>query len=164
MRFLCNLSVALTVVAAPALGDTWLSLERNPIVFTREAIQGAKASVDVVAYKFNEGSISKALRQAIDRGVQVRMLVDWDEARRSDSRVRQLLEAGAEVRAWRRGKLHAKFMIVDDSTVVTGSFNWTESAQHKNVELLIELDDPAEVNRVEKQFEELWQLAEPVAA
>ena len=39
--------------------------------------------------------------------------------------------------------MHNKVMIVDDATVVTGSFNYTWSAEHKNAENLLVIHDPA---------------------
>lgn len=158
---------ALAVVVAVGLSagpgsatDAWLSFERNPIDVTVERIDDAEETVDAAVYKFDEGSIRKALRRAIARGVRVRMVVDYDEARARGSRVRDVIRAGAEVRVWRKGKLHAKFVVIDRAEVLMGSFNWTESAQKQNVELLVELDQPDEVKRLEALFEVLWQKAD----
>ena len=41
-----------------------------------------------------------------------------------------------------RGLMHKKVMIVDGETVVTGSFNYTWSAEHRNAENLLVIHDP----------------------
>ena len=61
----------------------------------------------------------------------------------------------------RKGKLHAKWTVVDGKRVLTGSFNWTESAQHKNMELIFVNDEPGSVKRFQEIFETLWDHAEP---
>ena len=63
------------------------------------------------------------------------------------------------VRLWKKGKLHVKFGIVDSKRVITGSFNWTESAQHDNMELIIVSDEPEVVKKSLELFEKLWDHA-----
>jgi phosphatidylserine/phosphatidylglycerophosphate/cardiolipin synthase-like enzyme len=153
------------VLCSPALtaraSDAWLSLERNPIDVTREAIESAESDVRIVTYKFDEKGLRKALIDALERGVRVRLVADAEEARRRGSHADEIAKRGGEVRLWKPGKLHAKFTIVDASKVLTGSFNYTESAQHRNVELLLELDQPHEVKRLGELFEQVWDAAEP---
>lgn len=39
--------------------------------------------------------------------------------------------------------MHDKIMIVDDATIITGSFNYTWSAEHRNAETLLAIHNPA---------------------
>lgn len=50
--------------------------------------------------------------------------------------------ATVEVKEWTQGKLHAKLLIIDESSVLTGSYNWTKSAEGDNVELMLEFTAP----------------------
>ena len=43
--------------------------------------------------------------------------------------------------------------------MLTGSYNWTSSAEESNVELLLNLDDPRDVEQFEWAFETLWSAA-----
>ena len=45
--------------------------------------------------------------------------------------------------------------------MLTGSFNWTESAQHDNLELIHDVDTPEVVKRFQELFEALWDRSEP---
>jgi phosphatidylserine/phosphatidylglycerophosphate/cardiolipin synthase-like enzyme len=145
----------------PAASRVELSTDHDPIARTREAIAGARASVDAVVYKFDEPSLRPALEAALARGVAVRLLVDAKEADDSDSQVDAVRHAGAVVRRWsrERGKLHAKFTTIDGALVLTGSFNWTRSAGGKNVEVLLELSEPELVDRFSALFDRLWREA-----
>jgi mitochondrial cardiolipin hydrolase len=143
--------------------DARLSLHADPLAVAREAVAGAQHSIRAVLYKLEDPEIAEALAAALRRGVEVRIVADAHEARRSRSRIRELRDVGAEVRVWKKGKLHAKFAIVD-ARVLTGSYNWTRSAAAANVELLLDFDDPGTVARFGALFDELWREATPLAA
>lgn len=51
------------------------------------------------------------------------------------------------------GLMHDKVMIIDGEIVVTGSFNYTYSAEHRNVENLLVIRDPA----LAVQYVRHWQ-------
>jgi phosphatidylserine/phosphatidylglycerophosphate/cardiolipin synthase-like enzyme len=55
--------------------------------------------------------------------------------------------------------MHHKFAVFDERLVVTGSYNWTNSAEHANYENIILLDDPGVVNRFRQEFPRLWREA-----
>ena len=141
--------------------QAFLSSERNPVAVMREELKSATASLLLVLYKFDERSLEKAARHALDRGVVIRIVADEEEAERSHSRIKDLQRRGAGVRLWKKGKLHAKFGIVDGRRVITGSFNWTEAAQHDNTELIVITNEPGMVKRFQELFEQLWDAAEP---
>ena len=157
--FACGLLLAVGSAAASLTDKVVLSLDENPVQITRTEIDAAAESIDVVVYKFDERLLRKAVERAIKRGVAVRIVADRDEARRKGSELRRMERDGARVALWRRGKLHAKFTIIDGKRVLTGSYNWTSSAAESNVELLVSLDDPGDVKQFEQAFETLWSAA-----
>jgi cardiolipin hydrolase len=159
--FAVLVSLLLTPAAGRADEQVGLSTDLNPIGLTREAVDAATESIEAVVYKFDEGSVEKALKRALRRGVRVRIVTDGSQAKRSRSRIGDVLAAGAQVHAWGPGKLHAKWTIVDGKKLITGSFNWTESAQHDNLELVRVVDVPATVKRYRELFQALWDRSEP---
>lgn len=52
--------------------------------------------------------------------------------------------------------MHNKFGIFDGKKLITGSFNWTASADQKNAENLLVLDDPVLIKRFQTRFDKLW--------
>jgi phosphatidylserine/phosphatidylglycerophosphate/cardiolipin synthase-like enzyme len=138
-----------------------LSLYENPIQSTRIAITNARQSVSAVVFKFNEPSMLESVRQALERGVSVKLIVDSVDAGRKKSLVRQAERLGAAVRRWGLGEMHAKFTIVDNAWVITGSFNWTQSAATSNVELVAGVGDADVVQRFVELFADLWERAGP---
>jgi phosphatidylserine/phosphatidylglycerophosphate/cardiolipin synthase-like enzyme len=119
-------------------------------------IDAARKTVLVQAYALTSREISTALVDAKHRGVDVRAIVDRSQLRedRSDAFAVQRLASGG-VPVWVdtiSGIAHSKVMVIDGATVITGSFNFTWSAEHKNAENLLVIRDPS----VALQYEQNW--------
>lgn len=101
-------------------------------------INKAKSEILVQAYSFTSKKIASALADAQARGVDVQIILD--KSQRSARGSLAVFERRAGVRVY-IDRLHAiahnKVMIIDGSTVVTGSFNFTRAAEMKNAENLL---------------------------
>ena len=100
-----------------------------------EQINRAKKSIDVAIYSFTSRKIAKALIKAHERGVKVRVIIDYGNGK-SRYCVGPLLEKeGIEVR-YKKGSggglMHHKYAIYDHKVLSTGSFNWTGNALKRN--------------------------------
>lgn len=91
------------------------------------AIDGATTSIEVMVFAWTRTEISDALVRAAARGVTVRGVVSGTYA--DDAPAQALLAAGIDVRS---SSVHSKTMIIDGTTVVTGSANWSENAWSNN--------------------------------
>lgn len=101
-------------------------------------IDGAQHSVDMAAFSFSHPDITAALVRSHQRGVRVQFLMDYTQSRLATCRANDLLQAGIEVRTrHRRGFQHNKYVIIDESIVLTGSYNFTNSADDRNTENLL---------------------------
>lgn len=101
-------------------------------------ISKAQESIHVQAYGFTSGEIAKALINANNRGVKVRVLLDKSNIGAKYSKMRDLRKAGIEVLIDEvSGIAHNKIIIIDGSAVITGSFNFTTSADIRNTENVI---------------------------
>ena len=124
-------------------------------------LQGASSSIDGALYRFNHPGLAQTLEEAVHRGVHVRLLVDGNKYK--ESRTTQELLSGGIIpfrlafgRQGRGSKMHHKFVILDQQTVLTGSYNWTLESEDENHENLIILQDPHPVEAYSREFEALW--------
>ncbi len=119
----------------------------DPLATVVQTIDGARKTVLVQMYALTSRQIVSALVSAKHRGVDVRAIVDrsqLDEDRSDTYAVGRLASGGVPVLVDTvPGLMHNKVMIVDGETVVTGSFNYTWSAEHRNAENLLVIHDPA---------------------
>ncbi len=163
------------------LGITWwqsVSAEPQPaeilaIYFTPPAggagglikhIDASKKTIKVMAYGFTAMPLSDALIKAHRRGVKVQLLQDEKSAGNNSDAVNQLIAAGIEVRSDGKHAIqHNKVMLLDDDIVITGSYNFTKSAEVRNAENIIILKSAYAAKRYADNWVAHWGHGEEVS-
>lgn len=124
-----------------------------------DLIARANESIHVMVYGFTLDELGDALIEARRRGVEVKVLIEAESAGWRGSEHERLMANGVEVRLDSNPDLmHHKVMIVDGAIVVTGSYNWTWSAEKENDENLVVINDPAAAAIYEEEFQRLWSM------
>jgi phosphatidylserine/phosphatidylglycerophosphate/cardiolipin synthase-like enzyme len=129
------------------------------------AVANARTSLHVQAYSFSSYPIIKAIIAAQTRGVRVEVILDQSQRTEKYSALPALLTA--QVPIWIDAVhqiAHNKVMIIDGDTVITGSFNFTRSAEYHNAENLLVVRDKALAARYEANFQEHLRHSLPGAA
>jgi phosphatidylserine/phosphatidylglycerophosphate/cardiolipin synthase-like enzyme len=123
-----------------------------------DIISSAKSSILVACYSFTNRDIAEALENAAHRGVKVQIVADSGAAKDKYSQVRIVSAAGIPVRiATRYAIMHNKFIVIDGSTVETGSFNYTEAAVKSNAENAIVIRNAPDIAKVYMtEWTRLW--------
>jgi len=114
--------------------------------------------IDISMYSFTSESIAEALVRAKERGTRVRILLDKLQAAGRHSQYQYLLDNGIRVIIdVHAGIMHNKIAIIDGRVLLTGSFNWTKSAEEKNEENLLLFIDEEEIIRIyQMRLNYLW--------
>ncbi len=100
-----------------------------------KAIGQANKTIKVQAYSFTNADIAKSLHDAAKRGVEVRVVLDKSQETEKYTSATFLANSGVPVRIDDDFAIaHSKIMILDDETVITGSFNFTKAAEERNAE------------------------------
>lgn len=124
----------------------------------------ANKSIHVMVYSFTLDEIAEALIAARERGVDVKVVIERENAYGRGSEYQRLLSAGIDVRLDSNPYLmHHKVMIVDGRIVVTGSYNWSWSAENRNDENLIVIMDEDIAREFEEEFMRVWSAAQEAA-
>jgi len=107
----------------------------------------AKNHIIVAAYSFTSAPIAGALRDAHRRGIKVTVILDDSQKTANYSSADFLRNAGiATFIDSKHGIAHNKFMVIDNTVTITGSFNFTKAAEESNSENVLIIND-AEVAR-----------------
>ena len=123
--------------------DRRYSAEVTPFTFPESggipvyrALESAQSTVDISIYLISSWNVYGLLAELEGRGVEVRLLLEGDPVspKITDfvSQIRAVYDAGAEVRlisgsdGGRYSFLHSKYAVIDGSTVVVTSENWTK--------------------------------------
>jgi phosphatidylserine/phosphatidylglycerophosphate/cardiolipin synthase-like enzyme len=127
-------------------------------------IDGSKKTIKVMAYGFTAMPLSDALIKAHRRGVKVQLLQDEKSAGNNSDAVNQLIAAGIEVRSDGKHAIqHNKVMLMDDDIVITGSYNFTKSAEVRNAENIIILKSAYAAKRYADNWDTHWKHGEEVS-
>ena len=101
-------------------------------------IHNAKREILVQAYSFTSAPIAQALLEVHKRGVRIEAVLDKSQRTERYTSATFLVNAGVPVLIDDRHAIaHNKIMIIDRATLITGSFNFTKSAEEKNAENLL---------------------------
>ena len=142
MRFLLAI---LILLSAPIYADglkgemeVYFSPDGGCSAAIVDACNGAKTEILVLAYTFTSADVAGALIAAHKRKVDVRVIVDQSDTQGKGSEYQPLVDAGIKVLVDSKHRIaHNKVIVIDGETVLTGSYNYTYTAEHKNAENLL---------------------------
>jgi len=145
--------IAIQAAFSPHQGSTELII-RN--------INAARQSIRVAAYSFTSKPIAQALANAHNRGVDVKVVLDKSQLREQHSVLTSLQIQNIPTRINSKyAIMHNKFMILDNNTLQTGSFNYTKAAEFRNAEnILVISQDFRIISQYFKQWQRLWDESE----
>jgi phosphatidylserine/phosphatidylglycerophosphate/cardiolipin synthase-like enzyme len=132
-------------------------------------IDKAQKELLVAVYAFTSDDLAKAVVQAKKRGVSVQIVLDREFDAANERSQGKFLEAqkiplrrisGMKPAVPERdsGLMHQKFSVIDRKIVLTGSYNWTRSADSSNDENLLLFRDAGPLaEEYRKIFFQLWE-------
>jgi phosphatidylserine/phosphatidylglycerophosphate/cardiolipin synthase-like enzyme len=118
--------------------DLYFSPDGGATAAIVREINHANNEILVQAYSFTSTLIAKALVGAKKRGVKIIVVLDKSQRSAKYSSADFLANSGITTYIDARHAIaHNKIMILDRSTLITGSFNFTVAAEEKNAENLL---------------------------
>jgi len=148
-------------VALPALAaspDVYFSPNGGAEAAVVSQIDGAQKDLHIMTYQLTNKNITEAVLQAFGRGVHVSIIVD--RSQRNPTKGDQYCCA-AKVAKIINTKLdakhpihHNKVIVIDGETVITGSFNFSNAAEHSNAENMLVIHDP----ELAKKYLATWEV------
>lgn len=123
-----------------------------------DEISKANKTIDIAMYYLTTRETAQELVKARERDVTIRIFLDQSQEHASYSKSRYLMKRGIDVRFYvGSGLMHNKFAIIDDKVLITGSFNWTATADKENQENLLIMTDKDLIRKYAERFELLWK-------
>ncbi|MEM7063666.1 MAG: phospholipase D-like domain-containing protein [Cyanobacteria bacterium P01_B01_bin.77] len=167
----------ITVQFSPHRADTPRQQTTNGVI--ADTISRASQSADLALFVFTDQEIADVLAAST---LNIRALVDRSFIYRYHSEALDMLGLALpdhrcryekENRPWRTSiatvgypeladgdKLHHKFALLDNRTVIIGSHNWSKAANHTNDENLLIIENATVAKHFEQEFKRLYDMAE----
>ena len=118
-----------------------------------------------MAFQFTLTDVGAIVESKASQGVVVEGIFETTGSNTRFSEFTSLACLGAAVRTdGNPFVLHHKVFIVDDTTVITGSFNFSDNARDQNDENLLIISDPDLAAQYTGEFQRLWAQARPPGA
>ncbi|MCW5875985.1 MAG: hypothetical protein KIS85_03795 [Anaerolineales bacterium] len=145
------------------LVETYFAPEDGALRRLVGLVNAAEESIHFMAFSFTSDELAAAVHAAAVRGVVVRGVMDEDQGlHNTGGEYFGFMEAGLAVRLdGERGAMHHKVLVIDERIVVTGSYNFSNSAERRNDENLLVITSPELAAEYLAEFERIWELALP---
>jgi phosphatidylserine/phosphatidylglycerophosphate/cardiolipin synthase-like enzyme len=137
--------------------------EADEVPVLTEVIQQADSNIRIMTFVFSSDELGDAMIDMIDQGVTVQGVFENRNSTADWSELPRLQCAGGEMRQdGNPYTLHHKVFIIDDDTVVTGSFNYSDNALSSNDENVVIIKSKDIASLYIEEWQRLWDNAEPL--
>lgn len=140
--------------------EVYFAPDDRPLERLVTLVGEAGQRVDFLAFAFTSSDLAQAMIERSREGVAVRGVVDAGQAANLGSQWEALRAAGLDVRLdGNPDNMHHKVIVIDAAVVVTGSYNFSRSAETLNDENLVVLHDPALARLFLEEVDRVYGLA-----
>ena len=123
-------------------------------------IEESMSEICIAVAWFTHRNLFDAILKALDRNVKVSVILIDDIINRGPNGLdfATFIAKGGEIRFMNTRKvlMHNKFCLFDGKVLITGSYNWTYSAEMRNAENIIATDEGSVCIAFREQFGKLW--------
>jgi phosphatidylserine/phosphatidylglycerophosphate/cardiolipin synthase-like enzyme len=128
-----------------------------------DLIEAAQESVYFLAYSFTSDPLAAALIERHQAGVTVAGVIEASQYEsNAGTEYENLRRAGIDVRLdGNRDNMHHKVLVIDGQIVVTGSYNFSRSAEERNDENTLIIHDPQAAAAYLAEFNTIYAAAKP---
>jgi hypothetical protein len=132
----------------------------------KDRIANSTQSINLTTASLGPGELTHALTEASARGVEVKIVIDYQSALQETSRVSLLKEEGLQIKAIKGnagGQMNNNFAIFDNKLLATGSYSWTnQAAKHSNEDIVL-IDDNSVIDSYRQEFERMFGTEDQLA-
>lgn len=142
--------------------EVYFSPEDGVLVHLMELVRGAQESIDFLAYSFTTDKLADAMITRSKKGVTVQGVFDEDQYySNAGTEFDTFKKAGLDVRLDGNPRLmHHKVIIIDGKIVITGSYNFTASAEERNDENVLIIYSPQVAAQYLTEFQRVFDMAQ----
>lgn len=141
--------------------DTFFSPDDGVASQIATVLSGAEKSIYFLAFSFTSNDLGDIIREKAEDGLTVRGVMDEEQVNSNQgTEYDPFKQADLDVRIdGIEGQMHHKIFIIDESIVVIGSYNFSQSAETRNDENILIIYNEAIAKQFMMEFERVWKVA-----
>ncbi len=158
----CNLNAATTRVTTQSTAKVAAYFGEDCETEIIKAINSARKEIQLAIYTFTRPSIYKALAKAQRRKVNIEVKYDAEVAEWAGMQDAIIYMKDAGITCieivpikGETGKMHNKYLIVDQKVVITGSYNYTTAGTILNYENIVVIESSQIARQFYKNFTDI---------
>ncbi|MFH0977936.1 MAG: phospholipase D-like domain-containing protein [Candidatus Woesearchaeota archaeon] len=122
-----------------------------------ENLARAKSSIRFMVFSLTDKEIAQMIVEKSRNGLRVQGIMEKQRINMKYEQYKYLNSSGVEVKPDKNKHLmHNKVFIIDNETVITGSYNPTQSGNERNDENILIIHDREIAKQYVEEFERLW--------
>ncbi|MFZ5819137.1 MAG: phospholipase D-like domain-containing protein [Chloroflexota bacterium] len=143
--------------------ETYFSPDDSVALSLLPLLENAQQSIYFMAYSFTSDPLGEMIRARAAAGVTVAGVMDAEQIKSNiGTEYDPFQQAGLDVRSDGNARLmHHKVMIIDEEIVITGSYNFTNSAETRNDENLVIIYNDQVAGFFLQEFQRVFAQAQP---
>ena len=151
-----------TMTVNGSLIEVYFSPEDGTLDRILTAVNAAQESISFMAYSFTSDELAEALIERAKSGVSVLGVFDEDQYHsNAGTEFDTLKNAGIDVRLDGNPRLmHNKVIIIDHQVVITGSYNFSNNAEHNNDENTLIIHNQDIAAQFLAEFQQIYDMAQ----
>lgn len=119
-------------------------------------LRKSKTEIEIAVAWITEPEIIQELNNCLKRRVSLKIISVNDKVNGIDN-FQKLYYNKAQIRLATKKLMHNKFCIIDNHTLISGSFNWTRNASKNHENITVSINDRNLLENFSKEFENLWK-------
>lgn len=141
--------------------DTYFSPDDGVQPILVDILNTANESIYFMAFSFTADSIGNAIRERARQGVTVAGVMDAEQIKSNvGTEFDAFRQAGLNVlQDGNAGQMHHKIIIIDESIVIVGSYNFTNAAETRNDENLVVIYNEEIAKLFVAEFQRVYEQA-----
>ena len=142
--------------------EVYFSPDDGVAVHIQEILENATESIYFMAFSFTTDEFGKAIREQAQNGLQVAGVMEEQQVKSNIGTEYDIFkQAGLAVFVdGNEGQMHHKTMIIDGQIVITGSYNFSRSAEIRNDENVVIFHNEQITDFYTQEFQRVYQQSQ----
>ncbi|MDR3270602.1 MAG: phospholipase D family protein [Peptococcaceae bacterium] len=125
-------------------------------------ISASKQTIDLELTEISDSDVVAALISAMEKGIQVRLIVGSEQAKGTPNTLENLRASGAQIRYCPSAEptpLTRCYALFDRQTLIFSSSGWTNAVFVRNHEISVTAPSPQATVRLAQAFSDDWSIS-----
>lgn len=161
-KIISNFFLSNYYIPKPSVFEVYFFPNPDNEIYILYTLLSCKKSIDICIYTINNIKFQNIIESLVKNRIKIRIICDNEMSQKPTSIIYYLASLGIPIKTndQIRNLMHNKFAVIDNSVVITGSFNWSNQAVNYNQENILIIENKILAERYSNEFNKLWNKFE----